>query len=45
MESCHFRVTDMYGHYICEMDIPWGELYAIKQTFICEVQPFQLILY
>jgi hypothetical protein len=45
MESMMFRVTDEFGHYFCDMQIPWGELYLIKQTFLCDVQPFQLILY
>ena len=45
MERLQMRVTDMYGHFICDMDIPCGELYLIKQTFLCDVEPFTLILY
>lgn len=45
METICCRVTDAYGHYIMDLDIPWEDFYWIKKTFVCEVQPFQLILY
>lgn len=45
METMLFRITDSYGHYLCDLDIPYVDLYWIKKTFICEIQFGQLILY
>ena len=45
METTHFRVTDEFGHYICEIDVPWEELYWIKKNILCSVQFGQLIIY
>ena len=46
MESMMFSIIDGYGHKVCEpMLITFGELYLIKQTFLCDVQYGLLILY
>jgi hypothetical protein len=46
MEAMLFHITDEFGHRLCDpMMIPFVDLYWIKQTFLCEIQYGQLILY
>jgi hypothetical protein len=46
MEGMLFHITDEFGHRLADpMMISWGDIYEIKQTFICEVQYGQIILY
>ena len=41
----NFLVTDQFGHALDTFFIPWEDLYFIKQTFVCDVQYGQIILY
>lgn len=46
MESMYFAVTDEFGHRLMEpMYLNFTDIYWIKQTFVCDVQWGQLVLY
>ena len=45
-EGMLFHITDQYGHTMCDpIMIPWDELYVLRQTFVCDVQYGQVIIY
>ncbi len=39
-----FNVFDGYGHFLGALFIPWGELYLLKQTFVCFTTYGELVL-
>lgn len=46
MEQMIFAITDEFGNPWCEpMFLNFDDIYNIKQTFICEVQWGQIVLY
>jgi hypothetical protein len=45
METQNFMVTDEFGHYICNIDILYEDLYWLKRGLFCTVQFGQIIIY